>query len=539
MTRIRLSAYRILLGAALAASLQSLPARAQSCDAGDTQAALQLLRRLSLDLRGRVPSFDELDLVARTGSLDPALIDRMLASDEFIGEMRAYHKELLWTNLSAQRLAQFNWILSPPGMRNGVMVPAYWLPGRAVANRGVQEPCLDEPARTDAMGNIVTTPDATRPMVKKEGWVMVSPYWAPTTSVKVCAFDARTAATSMDSRGNMLDCTRQVGGACGCGDNLRWCQSAGDRTEQAVTAAFAEQMFRLIDDVVRSDRPYTDVLLAKDAEVNGPLSHYFRYQTGAGGSLILGVANQNYAVPAIDWPAQTAWTRVERGHRHAGLLTLPGYLLKFQSDRGRANRFYNAFLCQAFQAPPGGLPAASDECNKEPDLTQRCGCMYCHVTVEPAAAFWGRWSEAGIIPMEETLFPTMNPRCADPRTSNNNTCNLFYLTKAATEKEKPFLGMLKPYVFADAARTANIDVGPEGLARQAIDSGQLAACTTRKIWSRLMGRAADEGDQAALEALATAFSQGGYKLRALVRAIVTRPEYQLGERYAMSMGVMP
>ncbi len=534
MKRILISTY-----IALAAALTPAAARAQACDAGESQTALQLLRRLSLDLRGHVPSFDELQQVATQGRLDPALIDQMLASNDFVAEMRAYHKELLWTNLSAQRLAQFNWILSPPGMRNGVMVPAYWAPGRAVANRGVQEPCLDEPARTDAMGNLVTTPDATRPNVKKEGWVMVSPYWAPTTSIKVCAFDARTAPTSLDARGNMLDCSRQTGGGCGCGESLRWCQSTGDKTEATITAAFAEQMFRLVDDIVRSDRPYTDVLLAKDAEVNGPLSHYFRYQTGAGGTLVLGVPNQNYTVPEVAFSETAAWTRVDRGHRHAGLLTLPGYLLKFQSDRGRANRFYNAFLCQAFQAPPGGLPAAADDCNKEPDLTQRCGCMYCHVTVEPAAAFWGRWSEAGLIPMEEALFPTRSPRCADPRTSNNNTCNLFYLTKAATEKEKPFLGMLKPYVFADATRMANIDVGPEGLAHQAIDSGQFAACTTKKLWSRLMGRAIDEGDAAALDELAAAFAQGGYKVRALVKAIVTRPEYQLGERYAMSMGGMP
>ena len=27
-----------------------------------------------------------------------------------------------------------------------------------------------------------------------------------------------------------------------------------------------------------------------------------------------------------------------------------------ESNRGRANRFYNAFLCQPFQPPDGGIP---------------------------------------------------------------------------------------------------------------------------------------------------------------------------------------
>ena len=48
---------------------------------------------------------------------------------------------------------------------------------------------------------------------------------------------------------------------------------------------------------------------------------------------------------------------VEAGPAHAGVLTSPAYLLRFQTHRARANRFHVSFLCQPFVAPDGGLPA--------------------------------------------------------------------------------------------------------------------------------------------------------------------------------------
>jgi hypothetical protein len=57
------------------------------------------LRQLSLDLRGRPPSIDELDAVARDGRVSPERIDAMLRSDEFVAQVRAWHKPLLWPNV--------------------------------------------------------------------------------------------------------------------------------------------------------------------------------------------------------------------------------------------------------------------------------------------------------------------------------------------------------------------------------------------------------------------------------------------------------
>ena len=63
---------------------------------------------------------------------------------------------------------------------------------------------------------------------------------------------------------------------------------------RVITEAMIEQMMRLIEQIVRDDRPYTDLLLTTDAEINGPLSHYLRYQTWTGGGTFLSTPYQNH-----------------------------------------------------------------------------------------------------------------------------------------------------------------------------------------------------------------------------------------------------
>jgi hypothetical protein len=538
---------RALLAALAALVLVGAPPRAgaQVCQAGSSpQAALQYLRRLSIDLRGRLPTLDELDSVATNGAVDPSLIESMLQSEEFIAQSRAYHRNLLWTNVTAQRLSNQAWALygprpTPPA---GVTDPPfyYFHGGRSHTYRGGGSTndvaCLDQPATFDATGAIQTTPDPNDATIQREGWVMVTPYWSPQTQIKVCAFDAQANLQATDSSGRTVDCSRSTVKGCGCGPNLEWCQSAYDGTELTIKNAFDEQLLRFTDGIVRNDRPYTDVLLAKDMEVNGPIAFYFRHQTNDGQNFLLTGPEQNYGLPDLPFDQADSWMEVQRGQGHAGLLTMPAYLIKFQSNRGRTNRFFNAFLCQFFQAPPGGLPPADDACQQELDLTKRCGCKYCHQIVEPNAAYWGRWAEAGVMPLNETApnagdpaFPSFRMSCADPNTKDPVCKRLYYTTPFGPE-DMPYAGMLLPYVFADDVRKANIATGPIGIAQSAVDNGNFAACTVKHLWTQYMGRDVIDAEQPGLDALSTQFQQG-YSFRGLVRRIVTSPEYVQAGNY--------
>ncbi|MCG3173988.1 MAG: hypothetical protein GMKNLPBB_02205 [Myxococcota bacterium] len=515
------------------------------CKGGNIQDKLQVLRRMSLDIRGRVPDLAEYELVIQKGDLPGGLIDAWLESEDHFSVLKNYHRDLFSLNNITQRLANSAFLLRKGDYnKKDTEPPVYWIisGGRSSMWRGVYEPCWNKPSRTGAWGAIEKwADDPARPDVKKEGYVEVSPYWAPNTKIRVCAFDAQETVTTPNPRGGAdIDCSTLQGSnvaACGCGPNLRFCQSVEDLTMVRIAKAMDDQLLRFADRVARENRPYTDLITAKDMEINGPLSHYLKYQTQTGPNILFALPNQNHPVPDIPFTQSDKWVEVQRGGRHAGLLTMPGYLVKYQTNRSRANRFYNAFLCQYFEAPPGGLPTASDACHSEPDLTKRCGCNYCHQTVEPAAAYWGRWAEAGLAPLEpvdeknQPLFAKFRQECAGKNAGKNPVCKRFYLTEAHHESEKPYLGHLLPYVFAGAQREKNIEAGPMGIAQEAINNGEFARCTVRKMWKKYMGRDLMLDEEPVLADLAAKFQAGNHRLNGLIRNILSRPEYIEGERF--------
>jgi hypothetical protein len=58
------------------------------------------LRQLSLDLRGAPPTADESTEAAHAGTVSDAVIDGMLESSAFLGQVREWHRALLWPNLA-------------------------------------------------------------------------------------------------------------------------------------------------------------------------------------------------------------------------------------------------------------------------------------------------------------------------------------------------------------------------------------------------------------------------------------------------------
>ena len=57
------------------------------------------LRQLTLDLYGRIPTVEEYEQLHAMDDVSEAMIDEMLASPEFYGQLRRYHRNLLWSNL--------------------------------------------------------------------------------------------------------------------------------------------------------------------------------------------------------------------------------------------------------------------------------------------------------------------------------------------------------------------------------------------------------------------------------------------------------
>ncbi|MFO0723280.1 MAG: hypothetical protein U1E65_05835 [Myxococcota bacterium] len=543
--------------------LWALPAGAeeQSCKVVRPLEGQRLLRRMSLDLRGVTPTYEETLLQQGQDKLSDSTIDAALASPDFRATMRRYHQSLLWPNVSQVELSPNPYNLIGYAFAENDIV--YFSPLRAVFVRTISgelfRPCKNEPARFDADGLPIADPLVIggETVAYQEGWVMVEPYWAPGTQVKVCAYDAQpaaaaapcpgpasrypflapsceaiqsyAAATQTPFTGATVDCSGPFGSfapGCGCGPNLRMCTTP--ETLATLQQSMLDQELKIIDDVIAEDRPYTDVLLTKQLPINGPLAHYLKYQSRLSFDLY-GDPDSATPIPEAlrfsDPPDQ--WTRVTRGGRHSGVLTTPGYLLRFQSNRARAHRYYNAFECSSF-IPAGSLPSPFEPCSQHEDLTKRCGCDACHKQLEPLASHWGRFAEYGFAPIDDQTFPkVIGSSCAAPFSSMERLfrCTRFYKLDVVGD-EVPFRYDLNAYVFRTPTEVENIEAGPSHLVQSSIESGAFATCTTRKMWTQLMRRSPSADEEATvIPGLAESFKASGYKLKSLVKTIIQNPAY--------------
>ncbi|MEZ4435439.1 MAG: DUF1585 domain-containing protein [bacterium] len=484
---------------------------------------VRYLRALSLDLRGDVPTLDEIERVRRDGAVPTELIERWLDSDAFAWQAVRHHRALLWNNVD--NVSIFN---AGAGLGQGPG-NVLWVRNRGIGYRGATVPCLDEPARFDEeTGEILTTaelqPDGRT--ARREGWVRVEPYWNPVAPEKVCAFDAQDAAFSPGG----ADCSTNASNAdpgCGCGPELRWCN--GRNAQARVTRSMGEALDRFMFDVLRRDAPYTELFTGRKAFVNGPLSYFYTHQTRRSA----GLAFEPKAVDLDTLPAlrfhEERWVETELGPEHAGVLTRPAFLLRFQTNRARANRFYDAFLCQPFNPPDGGLPVADEASARNPDLQLRAGCKYCHALLEPAASHWGRWTEQGIGYLDPQSFPASREdceACALRGQGCTTECRNFYLTRALAPEEEAFLGQLTAYQFRRPEHVRHIEQGPRYLALSAVADNRLPSCVARRTGEWLLGREMGPDDQAWIDDLARDFVQNGYSFRALVKRIVESPRYR-------------
>ncbi len=561
---------RVVLGTTWAAALIALAAlgapgtsRAEedACRLHQPIPIERLLRRLSIDLRGTVPDVAEYEAVAGLDELPDSVLDAFLASDEFRLEMRRYHEALLWTN-SAPSLDSVGFSLSPETVAGNVIYSTF---GRRAIYRGgngthrcQNKNQLTDPALGyDANGKPIAQDfgvEAGKPL-RLEGWVEVHPYWEPDPSktLKVCAFEAQTTASYTIPSGvdagthSCAHVTAQgKSDTCGCGPDLQNC-IIRDPVQLAVHRAMREQILRTIDDSTTGGKPYSDIVTTKRAYYNGTLTHYFKHlgqQQQV--SLLQNVWQESDgALPELAYVDANTWVPIERGGVHAGVLTLPAYLLRFQTNRGRANRYRVAFEGRYFEPP-----STKDE-NCMPvgdDLTTRCVCRGCHTTLEPLASYFGQFVESGTTMLfdfaDHFTTKTLCDRGQLPEfPSSAAWCSRYYVPVADLADPDLRNYRLKALQYADVEHPdvqPNFDAGPLALAQadimKGLENGKEGAAGFHRVavehlFEHLMKRAPDldvtsltfEGDE--LAAVAAAFAQHD-DLREAIRALVKLPAYR-------------
>jgi hypothetical protein len=511
-----LVAVSLLVGPGLARA--QLPNEGALCRANEPRMdKYGYLRSLMLDLTGTVPTPEDYARLDAEDDVPEAWIDALLASEAFVGRAVRIHRAFLWNNVDNVTLHNFQTSLTRTGS-------LYWRRTPAVRYRGDDVPCLDQPATFAPDGSVEYTTDAQG--LRREGYVMVQPYWALDTEIKVCAFDAQARAISPSG----TDCATSGGFTdvgCGCGPNLRACRYG---STVAINQAMAGDVERRIAAVVREDRPYTELFEGREAYVNGPLVHYLKYQTGVpAGVRVTPDQIKADRLPDLTWSQADTWQKISLDPGHAGILTSLSFLLRFQTNRARASRFYDAFLCQPFSPPPGGLPPVDPNVLPHPDLQQRDGCKYCHALLEPAASHWGRWTERGAGYLEPTRYPATREDCRECGTTGrlcSRECRLYYITTPYSSLEEPYVGALNAFGFLRPEHTRNVELGPKFLVASSVVDDRFPKCSARRAMQGLFGRPLQGEEEAALGQLAHAFVSSGFSYRQLVKAIVTSDVYR-------------
>jgi len=472
------------------------------------------LRALSLDLRGRLPSPSDYAALAAEGRVSEALIDELLNSPELPRELTRHHQSLLWGRIDD--LSFSNNLLSGSGRDT-----PYWRRNSARTYRGGRVSCLNEPASFDANGVIQTQlVDGDQ----LEGYVMVAPYWDPDNPIKVCAFDAQEASFSATGQA----CSeRDQDPSCGCGPNLTWCASR--ESESLIREALMESFERLMTWTFAEGGSYLQLFEAQRLYVNGPLTHFLRH-------LIQGNMRYDFAPSSVDvssLPNLTfldvdSWVPVTLSRSHAGVLTHPVFLLRFQTNRSRANRFFDAFLCSPFQPPDGGLPVADEASIRDPDLQSRAGCKYCHALLEPAASHWGRWVEEGVAYLPPDRFPATRADCEQCAVTGGCSleCRTHYLVDALSDRESPYLGKLNAYVFRRAEHQLNVEQGPRLLVMSEVVRQRMPRCVAKTSSEWLLGRELTEADEPWIDSLGLRFARSGFNYRSLISEIVRSERYR-------------
>lgn len=478
------------------------------------------LRALSLQLRGVVPSLEDYAVVDLHGEVPESLLDEWLGSDEFAGRVVRLHRDLLWNNISNVNL--FNARSGLTRSRTDGNTPyRYWRSQQAIRYRGDRVPCLDRPAEWDANGNLVTYPQPDGTVA--EGWVDVAPYWDTSTTIRVCAFDAQEdlvspAGTRCDTTDGYEDLS------CGCGPGLAWCRYGND-TRRAAVESMGEDIDRRVAANIVEDDSYIDLFTGKTAWVNGPLVHYLKYQTGVPAGIRLQPNPfDDYDLPDLSFEDEDTWVPLELGPEHSGILTSLAYLLRFQTNRARATRFYTSFMCQPFQPPDGGIPASDLEAIPTLDLQVRDGCKYCHALLEPAASHWARWTESGAGFLPEQEFPAYEDdceRCATTDEPCSQECNRYYITSALTPEEADWFGWLRSYEFRRDEHMEFPSEGPSRLVLQSTVDARFPECVARTAATWLLGRPVAEEEQEWLEGVAMDFTASDWSYRELVKSIIT------------------
>jgi hypothetical protein len=387
----------------------------------------------------------------------------------------------------------------------------------------------------------------------------VEPWWAPGTTVRMIGVAGQTEIREVDG----VDCGKIRGSlqwathGCSCGPNLRYCKRPGfpdhDNFDPlSIRRSAFEEPARLLQHIVRNDRPFSDLVLGDYTVVNRGLRFvYYRN------------ARMNGANAFLDddpwfreFESDTQWKQVRFEEMHPNLLsdrdirfdprtedgTPPGVPAAgvlstlaanyaFPRERVRGARWLETFACRDFTPPPADVEFHP----YQRDPGTEGVCEHCHQLIDPAAMhfkrMYGGGAQLGGIGDWSLLELPANDRYRDRSLSTFEYDTLMTPVDTVRLEENPDAALIDflPENYTLFGRTGDGTIGPLGFAKLLVTSGEFDRCMVRRVHELVTGRDLVPGrDDPTIEAFVESFVADDRKVKALIVAILRSDGFLIG-----------
>lgn len=369
-----------------------------------------------------------------------------------------------------------------------------------------------------------------RGCVQKEGVVTnATVFWTPGQQA-MCAIQAQARDVNPWTMESCETSRFLSDRSCGCGANARRCEPGNTSLHNARIAAINEEPLLIADSVLRRDEDYFNILTTKRGFVNGTLAQMYRQNQSPTTWLVTPPAKSD-VIPDVPLDQTGNWVEYTRDAEASGVLTTPAWLYRFPTQRSRVNQFWQAFMCKHFTPPAGAVvPPPEDSCNRENNLAKRCGCSYCHATIEPTGAHWGRFGERNAQYLDPEVFPKLSAKCRDCALAGNTTCDNEcgnYVMQAFDGEGANSLGLLRTYLYRTPDEEPNIAGGPALLVERMMQTGDLERCAVKNVWEYLLGRPmTTEEERLYMKQLVDDFAADNHNLKQLMLRVVQTDAYR-------------
>ena len=265
-----------------------------------------------------------------------------------------------------------------------------------------------------------------------------------------------------------------------------------DRTFEEMASSIFQEPLRLIEDVVMSDRPYTEIVTADYTMADKIVA------------TVWGMAHSGN-----DRWERAAWPD---GRPAAGILASTAFHLRYRStnfnyNRGRAAAVSRALLCHDFleaDIPVDTSVDLSDPSAVTRAVTSNPACAGCHQTLDPLASYFFAFHEGTLFSAPLVGYPVTHLYDADDT-------DRWFLTN-----RRP------PSYFGQPAE------GLAGLGQAIADDPRFARCAAIRFASYLTETPARELPRAWVDELAADLASSKFSAKQLARSIVLSDAFRSG-----------